>query len=445
MSAAAVVDDGLESDLQAAELLARYAARAAKLPPNTTIWQEIKRVREQLAAGRALDTAPLFIEMDRLAKAIAPVTVAQLVRKQSLRVRVRRYAAYLAPIGLSFLTLLLAVYLAFQSSELHRADMALREYQGLMNERPHEKLYQAWKMFRYEQVLNVQGPPLAQLDEYQKLVEDFRRLVETRNAILRLFADSQYIYLVPQWIERRLQIGLTANNSALATVGTNGLPLQSQNPLRQDAVFALPPSPYVRGQVGEAAVAATECAVLAYPAKGKRVTLDAVKDLDSYTKSINCFMRALHISVDDYNYPLSVAIYQTRLKVNMLVTWLLPFLYGLLGACVFLMRKIVLADGVLQFYEELRLVNFLSLTLRVALGGLAGIIIGWFWVPDTTVSSAGPLSISSVPFGIAFFAGFSMETLFSLLDRLNTSVTTRKPASGLKRQAKGTRASRSIP
>jgi hypothetical protein len=60
--------------------------------------------------------------------------------------------------------------------------------------------------------------------------------------------------------------------------------------------------------------------------------------------------------------------------------------------------------------------------LRVALGGLAGIIIGWFWVPVPMANDNSVVPISSIPFGIAFLAGFSIETLFSLLDRVNRSI-----------------------
>jgi hypothetical protein len=59
----------------------------------------------------------------------------------------------------------------------------------------------------------------------------------------------------------------------------------------------------------------------------------------------------------------------------------------------------------------------LSLVMRIALGGVAGIIIGWFWVPTAGVQ------ISSIPFGMAFLAGFSIDTLFSLLERLNKKAT----------------------
>ncbi len=35
--------------------------------------------------------------------------------------------------------------------------------------------------------------------------------------------------------------------------------------------------------------------------------------------------------------------------------------------------------------------------------------------------------ISSIPFGMAFLAGFSIETLFSMLDRLNRTIENREP------------------
>ena len=56
--------------------------------------------------------------------------------------------------------------------------------------------------------------------------------------------------------------------------------------------------------------------------------------------------------------------------------------------------------------------------LRVALGGLAGIIVGWFWVPSAPVPSYATIPVSSVSFGVAFLAGFSIDSLFAVLDRL---------------------------
>jgi TRAP-type C4-dicarboxylate transport system permease small subunit len=71
--------------------------------------------------------------------------------------------------------------------------------------------------------------------------------------------------------------------------------------------------------------------------------------------------------------------------------------------------------------------NSLSLVLRIALGGLAGIIIGWFWVSGAIGAGPSVPHISSIPFGMAFLAGFSIETLFSIFDRLNRTIENREP------------------
>jgi len=117
----------------------------------------------------------------------------------------------------------------------------------------------------------------------------------------------------------------------------------------------------------------------------------------------------------DYDYPMVSMIYQTRNKVNLLVSWMLPGLYGLLGACVFLMRELLVVN---KTRSDARIVDMLSLLLRVALGGLAGIIVGWFWVPTSPTPASSAIEVSSVSFGVAFLAGFSIDSLFALLDRL---------------------------
>ena len=132
---------------------------------------------------------------------------------------------------------------------------------------------------------------------------------------------------------------------------------------------------------------------------------------------MTCFMRSLGIV--DYDYPVDANIYETRNKVHLLVSWLLPGLYGLLGACVFVMRDLLHDNVLSRVRGDARIVDLLTLLLRVALGGLAGIIIGWFSVPTSLTGSSAAISISSIPFGMAFLAGFSIESLFALLDRLN--------------------------
>jgi hypothetical protein len=282
-----------------------------------------------------------------------------------------------------------------------------------------EKIYFAWKMYRYEQVGKVQAPTLAQLDGYQRLVNDAKRLYAKRLyakrvALRGMLAESSVVRYAPDLLKdygpcwsRALARALNSDSngpsadcaspSDLPSLGSD-LPKQDAPTVDKDACLKVPPA-----------------------SNGKFVATEVKIDLEDYESSIACFVRTLQIE-SDYNHPVDGYIYATRNKVQLLVSWLLPGLYGLLGACVFLMRKLLFVSGGRRGRGDTRIVDLLSLVLRIALGGLAGIIIGWFWVPTALTSNSSAIAVSSVPFGMAFLAGFSIDSLFALLDRLNRTI-----------------------
>lgn len=395
-----------------ARLLAQYAYRAARLPRHSRLFEQIDRVTLALSRGEAPGAQALLDEMALVSEATG-VTVAQLRRSETRLGRVSHRAAVVTPYLIGLLTLLLTLYLSFQSSELHQADLALREHQELVGERLPEKIYFAWKMYRYERVLNVQAPTLAQLDGYQKLVADAKRLNAKLAAVRGMLADSSNMRLVPVMFQtygpcwsRRIANALNAPTAApldcerqRPAAGAPGS-LPQAPPLDLACARAPEPEPPVRGRP----LAAAETKI----------------DLEAFESSIGCFVRQLNIS--DYNAPLDESIYLVRNKLFLLVSWLLPCLYGLLGACVFLMRRLLFVNSSVGGLADARIVDLLSLILRIALGGLAGIIIGWFWAPTALTTNSSALSVSSLPFGIAFLAGFSIDSLFKLLDRLNRTI-----------------------
>lgn len=102
---------------------------------------------------------------------------------------------------------------------------------------------------------------------------------------------------------------------------------------------------------------------------------------------------------------------EIRKTLNIYGLWILPGLYGALGAMIFYMRTVlnpVLPDPPID-----------KIIHRVALGGFAGIIFAWFWAPtpDTMEKFVG-LTVNS--FAIAFVIGFSIDVFFALLDKLVT-------------------------
>ena len=100
----------------------------------------------------------------------------------------------------------------------------------------------------------------------------------------------------------------------------------------------------------------------------------------------------------------------TDFALIILQSYLLPVLYGLLGASVYVLRTITREISNKTFSEE----SNRSYLLRLALGTLSGLIIGWFvfLLPGQSIVS----SIS--PLALAFLVGYNIEIIFSLMDRL---------------------------
>ena len=57
--------------------------------------------------------------------------------------------------------------------------------------------------------------------------------------------------------------------------------------------------------------------------------------------------------------------------------------------------------------------NDIAYTLRLFLGALAGLAIGWFLKPEDV---SGLKAVS--PFALAFVAGYSVDLLFTFLDKV---------------------------
>ena len=112
--------------------------------------------------------------------------------------------------------------------------------------------------------------------------------------------------------------------------------------------------------------------------------------------------------------------FKADLALNVLNAYVLTLLFGLLGSCVHVIRDInrrlddfTLTRGLLNRYWA-----------RLILGGVSGAFIGLFFSPAGAllgVSGAAPAAtLTSQLTGVtlAFVAGFSVEVLFAILDRI---------------------------
>ena len=89
--------------------------------------------------------------------------------------------------------------------------------------------------------------------------------------------------------------------------------------------------------------------------------------------------------------------------------YLLPLLYGLLGALIFVLRELSreIKQLTYGFDSEIRF------RLRLTLGALGGLIIGWLLRIEDSTQLA-----SLSPMALAFLVGYNVEILFALMDKL---------------------------
>ncbi|MBK8211977.1 MAG: hypothetical protein IPK78_20595 [Rhodospirillales bacterium] len=129
------------------------------------------------------------------------------------------------------------------------------------------------------------------------------------------------------------------------------------------------------------------------------------KDIRDFTSTINVNFDPL--SPNDYSY----YTYRLRAHMSILGSWVLPGLYGMLGAVIFHMRRLL--------DQSLPNPSWLRFTYRIVLGGFAGIILVWFLTPSSQTLSH-PAFATLTAFGLAFLVGFSTDIFFQTLDRLIT-------------------------
>lgn len=99
---------------------------------------------------------------------------------------------------------------------------------------------------------------------------------------------------------------------------------------------------------------------------------------------------------------------------NMIGGFFLPLMYGALGTCAYILRTIY-AQMVRRSYDARRSGEFI---VRIFLGMLSGITLQWLLVRDGSIVPGGV-----TPAVLAFLGGYSVELLFTAMDRLLAAVT----------------------
>jgi hypothetical protein len=102
----------------------------------------------------------------------------------------------------------------------------------------------------------------------------------------------------------------------------------------------------------------------------------------------------------------------TKYLLNILQTYVLPPLYGWIGAMAYIIRRLISEVNARTYVRS----SNTSYNVRIFLGILAGLAIGWFVPPPS--STEGHVLQALSPLALAFLAGYCVELLFTAMDKL---------------------------
>ncbi len=112
-------------------------------------------------------------------------------------------------------------------------------------------------------------------------------------------------------------------------------------------------------------------------------------------------------------------VLKAQFVLQVLQNFILPMLYGCLGASLFVLRSLAL-DAKEHTFDLERQMGY---NLRIYMGSLCGLVIGWF-IPDAPVQEAGMTQYS-----LSVLGGYSVDIVFVMMDKIianfSGSATTR--------------------
>jgi hypothetical protein len=316
-------------------------------------------------------------------------------------------------VGLSLATLLLIAIIAYYQYLVQRQESALRAYKEVVEARGSERIIEVRNLVQVGRALAKDS---CQRDRYQKARHELRQLAgKTAVASLTLFRLSeQSAWPLVDWLT---EFGEAVADRMVKPAMASGPASERSDTDTSTAAGPPPGSDWIPDPCDESQ--RTRIIPAGYPDWLRNVVLDSIDEF--------CFASKLNIDTLSSTDPLRqgnasyfgpgsadvdpVARVEQRTRVQ--TGWLLPFLYGLLGACVYVMRRLL-------FDTKTAVVENVVIVLRLALGALAGVAMGWFASPSTLPYASAPAS--SLPYAFAFLAGFSIDILFTLLDRLNRAL-----------------------
>lgn len=121
--------------------------------------------------------------------------------------------------------------------------------------------------------------------------------------------------------------------------------------------------------------------------------------------------------VPDENFnryrPLARMAYSVGFPLQIVNMYLLPLLYGMMGACAYVLRELSKEVQNMTYSND----DAVNYNLRIQLGALSGLVVGWFLTPAGGAADDIFSVYNLGPFALSFLSGYSIELVFSAMDR----------------------------
>jgi hypothetical protein len=387
--------EGLCSDLR---LAANYASRVGLIRDDSDLYKALREAEDALSDERTPDGAHLALALSRVCDAIAPVTLADLQsgmfdpQSPDARKKLGTYKSILGPLAIATMvsigsftvvlqeekSLLLAIE-QIPATDMNQQLTALRKFAQSNQHRLEDPMYR---------------------DEFTRRMAEYKRIVNgldlhSKRLQLAAMRPTLFPFAVPEFS------GIDAQaSSPAATSGKTVPPTAGDGELCKataDGGVEMPKgSEHVPAWIG-------------------REISEAVADFCFRIKVLSAdgSVPAWHAAKPQHE-----ELPVVRRNVEIGVNWALPFLFGLLGTLIFLLRTI--GD------QRRRPMVPTDVLVRTALGSLGGIVMGWFFTSSSPTLS-GSLGTVSLPLAIAFLTGYGIDLLFRVLDRLSKMLDTPPP------------------
>ena len=411
-----VVDvDGLVEDLR---LVTRYASSAGLLRDKTVL-ATLEAADKTIAKDSAPDVYAITSAINDVSQLIAPMTIADLKFHRdpfldSNQKRAEFMQAFLTACALIALLLIGAIMESLRSEQ-----EVLLLLQQVQDARPQYKLTALRRLVQYEKPLDKSN--VAVEAYYQRLSD-----------LVQLSSKMSATYLRAQ---ESLKVPFVSFLPTSIPAPSDWFFAKKAPPARPDPPVAQAGISQVSGGAEVTNYIVGESSGLGDPGVQKcddeqgnvRLPPEAanyptwLKAMFSEALADSCFQQRISSDLQasggrgamlEESYDFWGNVPKIKDRVSERVNWALPFLYGILGSIIFVMRNVASLRSPAM--------GWLPVIMRIGLGGIAGIVIGWF--SGGTANSVANNASVSLPFALAFLTGYGIDVLFNLLDKLNRAM-----------------------